>query len=57
MKIVFLYPITQDTLNFMKENIPEEIKIITRIRGETFHTPINEDPEIIMETKDAENSK
>ncbi len=54
MKIVFLYPITQDALNFMKENIPEEIKIVARIRGETFHTPINEDPEFIKETKDAE---
>ncbi|MCK5184590.1 MAG: hypothetical protein KAQ95_09805 [Candidatus Heimdallarchaeota archaeon] len=54
MKIVFLYPITQDALNFMKENIPEEIKIVARIRGETFHTPINEDHEFIKETKDAE---
>jgi len=54
MKIVFLYPITQDTLNFMKEEMPEEIKIVTRIRGETGHKPLTEDSELIKETKDAD---
>jgi phosphoglycerate dehydrogenase-like enzyme len=54
MKIVFLYPVTQDALNFMKEELPKDIKIIARIRGETFHTPLNEDPEIINETKDTD---
>lgn len=54
MKIVFLYPVTQDALDFMKEELPNDVEIIARIRGETGQTPINEDPEIIKETKDAD---
>ncbi|NHJ33275.1 MAG: hypothetical protein FK732_10450 [Asgard group archaeon] len=54
MKIVFLYPVTQDALDFMKESLPENVKIVARIRGETSPIPINEDPEIIKETKEAE---
>ncbi len=54
MKIVFLYPITQDALDYLKEELPEDITVVTRIRGETGHRPLNEDPEIIKETKDAD---
>jgi phosphoglycerate dehydrogenase-like enzyme len=54
MKIVFLYPVVQDALDFMKENMPDDIKIVARIRGEPSPTPVNEDPEIIKEIKDAE---
>ncbi len=54
MKIVFLYPIAQDALDFLKENLPDDIKVITKLREESSQTPANEDPEIIKEAKDAE---
>ena len=54
MKIVFLYPVTQDALDFLKEKLPDDVKVIARIRGDPSQIPANEDPEIVKETKDAE---
>lgn len=54
MKVVFLYPISSDGYNYLKEELPDDIEIKTRIRGESLEKQPNEDPEIIKETKEAE---
>ena len=52
MKIVFLYPTSKDGIDFLKRNLPDDIKIFTRIRGEDYgDVPPNQDPEIIKECK------
>lgn len=54
MKIVFLYTISKDAYDYLKENIPEDIEIIARIKEEYSGKPPNQDSEIIAATKDAE---
>lgn len=54
MKIVFLYPISQDAYNYLLESIPKDIEIVARIREEYSGGPPNQDPEIIAASKDAE---
>ncbi|MFX1251656.1 MAG: 2-hydroxyacid dehydrogenase [Promethearchaeota archaeon] len=55
MRIVFLYPISQDALNYLREELPHEIEIIARIRDEqSLDVPPNQDPEIIAAAKRAE---
>ncbi|MEA2070143.1 MAG: 2-hydroxyacid dehydrogenase [Asgard group archaeon] len=55
MKIVFLYPLNRDALDFLHENLPNDIEIIARIRNEDYSgTPPNQDSEIIKHCKDAE---
>ncbi|MBN1330979.1 MAG: hypothetical protein JXA54_16020 [Candidatus Heimdallarchaeota archaeon] len=55
MKVVFLYPLARDALNFLREILPEDIKVIARIleEGPITISP-NEDPKIVNETKTAE---
>jgi len=54
MRIVFLYTISKDAFNYLKESIPEDIEIIARIREKYTGKPPNQDPEIIAATKNAE---
>ena len=50
MKVVFLYTLSQDAFDFLRENIPEDITVIARIREDyTGKIQPNEDPEIIKE--------
>ncbi|MHA1124261.1 MAG: 2-hydroxyacid dehydrogenase [Candidatus Heimdallarchaeota archaeon] len=54
MKIVYTYP-TSNEKDFLKEKLPKDIEIITRIRGQTseYSSP-SEDPEIIKEAHSAD---
>ncbi|HUT79995.1 MAG TPA: 2-hydroxyacid dehydrogenase [Candidatus Bathyarchaeia archaeon] len=55
MKVVFLYPLAKDAFSYLRENLPEDIKIVARIREEgPFALQPNVDPEIVEETKTAE---
>ncbi|MBD3189078.1 MAG: hypothetical protein GF308_00455 [Candidatus Heimdallarchaeota archaeon] len=53
MKIVFLYPLRRDAYDFLKEQLPEDIEIIAKIREKYEGLRPNEDPKIIKECKDA----
>ncbi|NHK30824.1 MAG: hypothetical protein FK730_05695 [Asgard group archaeon] len=54
MKIVFLYPTSKDGIDFLKKNLPDDVKIVARTRGENIDISPNQDPEIISECKDAD---
>ncbi len=54
MRIVFLYTISKDAYDYLKENIPEDIEIIARIKEEYSGKQPNQDVEIIAATKEAE---
>ena len=54
MKIVYTYP-TSNEKDFLKERLPKDIEIITRIRGEpSEYSSPSEDPEIIKEAHSAD---
>ena len=54
MKIVYTYPTTNE-IDFLKERLPEDIEIISRIRGQSseYASP-SEDPEIVKEAQSAD---
>ncbi|MHA1440573.1 MAG: 2-hydroxyacid dehydrogenase [Candidatus Heimdallarchaeota archaeon] len=54
MKIVYTYP-TSNEKAFLKERLPKDIEIITRIQGEpSEYSSPSEDPEIIKEAQSAD---
>jgi phosphoglycerate dehydrogenase-like enzyme len=55
MKVVFLYPLSQDAYNYLEENLPTKVKVVAKIRDATYDgVQPNQDPKIIAEAQKAE---
>lgn len=55
MKIVFLYPLSNEAYNYLIDELPNDIQVVAKIRGvDEINTAVNEMPDIIEECRNAE---